>query len=61
MVNSTSIVGDEILFWAIPVDDTGWFKLNDGKLFSGQSPRRFLGSNREIVHTSSMCPYKDLT
>ena len=32
---------------------TGWFKLNDGNLFIGQSPRRFFDSDREFLHTSS--------
>ena len=32
---------------------TGWFKLNDGNLFPGQSPRRFFESAREILHTTS--------
>ena len=25
----------------VPATNAGWFKLNDGKLFPGQSPRRF--------------------
>ena len=38
---------------------TGWFKLNDGNTFPGQSPRRFFESDREILRLLS--PYKDLT
>ena len=34
---------------------TGWFKLNDGKLFPGQSPRRFFfESDREILYAHSV-------
>ena len=29
---------------------TGWFKSNDGKVFPGQSSRRFLGSDRIFLH-----------
>ena len=38
---------------------TGWFKLNDGNLFSGQSPRRCFESDRENLHTSSMSPNEE--
>ena len=39
----------------------GWFKLNDGNLFPGQSPRRFFELDRELLHTSSMSRHEDLT
>ena len=40
---------------------TGWFKLHDGNLFPGQSPRRFFESDPEILKTSFMSHYQDLT
>ena len=43
------------------VHNTGWFKLHDGKLFPGQSPRRCFESDRTIMHTFSISPYEDLT
>ena len=39
---------------------TGWFKMNDGNVFPGQSPRRFFESDREILHVF-LSPYEDLT
>ena len=39
---------------------TGCFKLNDGKLFPGQSLRDFFELNREVLHTSSMSHYANL-
>ena len=47
--------------WHVRCAVAGWFKLKDGKLFPGQSPRRFFESDREHLHTSSMSPYEDLT
>ena len=38
---------------------TGWYGLNDGNLFPGQSPRRFFESDHEILRTSSMSPYEE--
>ena len=36
----------------------GWFKLIDGNLFPGQSPRRFFESDRDTSHTSiNVSPY----
>ena len=40
---------------------TSWFKLNDGKLFPGQSPRRFSEPDRKNWCTRSMSPYQVLT
>ena len=40
---------------------TRWFKFNDGTLFPGPNPRRFFESDREVLHTFSLNPYKDLT
>ena len=39
---------------------TGWFKLNDGNVFPGRSPRLFFESDCENLHTS-YSPYEDLT
>ena len=47
--------------WHVRCAVAGWFKLKDGKLFPGQSPRRFFESDREHLHASSMSPYEDLT
>ena len=40
---------------------TGWFRLNDGKIFPGQSPRRFFESDSEILHMSPVSLYEDLS
>ena len=43
------------------ISGTGWFKLKDGHLFPGQSPRRFFEWDRENLHTTSRSPYEGLT
>ena len=40
---------------------TGWFTLKPQILFPGECPRRFLYSNHEILHTSSICSSEDPT
>ena len=40
---------------------TGWFTLKNPNVFHGECPRRFVDSNRGILHTSSMCRCEDLT
>ena len=37
---------------------TIWFKLNDGKIFPRQSPRRFFKSYRGFLHMFSMSLYE---
>ena len=40
---------------------TGWFTLKKTNLFLGECSRRFVDSDREVLHTSSMCHCEDLT
>ena len=39
----------------------GWFTLKHPNLFPGECPCRFFDSDRELLHTSSMCPCENLT
>ena len=40
---------------------TGWFTLKTQNVFPGECPGRFFDSDRDILHTSYMCPCADLT
>ena len=65
VMGTTSVPGGahvrQIKSLLIVCTTTSWFALKSPNLFHGECPRLFCDSDREKLHTSSMCPFEDLT